>query len=146
MAISTHLVVNNGICYYWHLVSRMAISHFYWHLLVNNGNFILLLTSSQLIRNYREKYQCIENTCRYKVDGPPKPSQHWSTEWSLDCSLVSLRLKGRWTPQSTLPEHRRAISHFYWHFVVNNGNFILLLTSSQLIRKYKEIQVHREHM
>ena len=41
-----------------------------------------------------------------KADGPP-PSQHCqSTEWSLHCSMLSFRLKGRWTPQSTLSEHR----------------------------------------
>ena len=28
---------------YW---SRMAISHYYWHLIVKNANFTLLLTSS----------------------------------------------------------------------------------------------------
>ena len=40
-----------------------------------------------------------------KADGPP--SQHCqSTEWSLHCSMLSFRLKGRWTPQSTLSEHR----------------------------------------
>ena len=34
-----------------------------------------------------------------KADGPP--SQHCqSTEWSLHCSMLSLRLKGRWTPPS----------------------------------------------
>ena len=39
-----------------------------------------------------------------KADGPS--SQHCqSTEWSLHCSMLSFRLKGRWTPQSTLSEH-----------------------------------------
>ena len=33
------------------------------------------------------------------------PVQHCqSTEWSLHCSMLSFRLKGRWTPQSTLSE------------------------------------------
>ena len=33
-----------------------------------------------------------------KADGPP-PGQHCqSTEWSLHCSMLSFRLKGRWTP------------------------------------------------
>ena len=46
-----------------------------------------------------------------KADGPP--SQHCqSTEWSLHCSMLSFRLKGRWTPQSTLSEHRVISSLF----------------------------------
>ena len=50
MAISHwywHLVVNNGR---FHIFTDRgpegAFSHFYWHLVVNNGNFILLLTQS----------------------------------------------------------------------------------------------------
>ena len=40
-------------------------------------------------------------------------SQHCqSTEWSLHCSMLSLRLKGRWTPQSTLSDHRVISSLF----------------------------------
>ena len=41
------------------------------------------------------------------------PCQHCqNTEWSLHCSMLSLRLKGRWTPQSTLSEHRVISSLF----------------------------------
>ena len=69
---------------------------------------------------------CVQNTVRTqidlsnvqcchsdsKADGPP-PSQHCqSTEWSLHCSMLSFRLKGRWTPQSTLSEHRVISSLF----------------------------------
>ena len=40
-------------------------------------------------------------------------SQHCqSTEWSLHCSMLSFRLKGRWTPPSTLSEHRVISSLF----------------------------------
>ena len=46
-----------------------------------------------------------------KADG--HTSQHCqSTEWSLHCSMLSFRLKGRWTPQSTLSEHRVISSLF----------------------------------
>ena len=46
-----------------------------------------------------------------KADGPP--SQHGqSTVWFLHCSMLSLRLKGRWTPQSTQSEHRFTSSLF----------------------------------
>ena len=41
------LVVKNGNCHiFTDIVSRMAISHCYWHLVTKNGNFTLLLTSS----------------------------------------------------------------------------------------------------
>ena len=33
-----------------------------------------------------------------KADGPPHLQHRQSTEWCLNCSLLSLRLKGRWTP------------------------------------------------
>ena len=43
----------------------------------------------------------------------PLCAKHWlTTELSLHCSMVSLRLKGRWTPQSTLSEHRVISSLF----------------------------------
>ena len=46
-----------------------------------------------------------------KADG--HPSQHCqTTEWSLHCSMLSFRLKGRWTLQSTLSEHRVISSLF----------------------------------
>ena len=46
-----------------------------------------------------------------KADGPH--SQHCqSTEWSLPCSMLSFRLKGRWTHKSTLSEHRVISSLF----------------------------------
>ena len=172
-----HLVINNGnfilpltssgpawqfLHFYWHLVVNNGnfillqissgpegqISHFYWHLVVNNGNFILLLKSNHLIQKIYRKYQCIENTCRYQrqMDSPPCQStlpEHRVISWLF---IGVMRLKDRWTPQVNTARVQGAISHFYWHLVVNNGNFILLLTSSQLIRKYKEIPVHREHM
>ena len=41
------------------------------------------------------------------------PGQHCqSPELSLNCSMLSLRLTGRWTPQSTLSEHRVISSLF----------------------------------
>ena len=33
-----------------------------------------------------------------KADGPPPGQDCQSTEWSLHCSMLSFRLKGRWTP------------------------------------------------
>ena len=41
------------------------------------------------------------------------PLEHCqSTDWSLHCSMLSFRLKGRWTPQSTWSQHRVISSLF----------------------------------
>ena len=68
---------------YW---GRMAISLCYLHLIVKNGNFILLLTSNG------QEWQFYSGTSIYM--------------W------------------------RMAISHCYWNLLVKNVNFTLLLTSS----------------
>ena len=71
----------------------MAISHCYWHLAVNNGNFAPFNT----IRGQSDLFtvQC----CHWhsKADIPPSQQQQ-RTEWSLYCSMLSLRLIGRYTP------------------------------------------------
>ena len=62
--------------------------------MVKNGNFTFLLTSSS------QQWQF-------------PPIQHYQrTEWSLHCSMLSLTLKGRYTPQSTLAEDRVISSLF----------------------------------
>ena len=80
--------------------SRMAISHWNWHLVVNNGNFTLLLTSTG-------------QECQF----------HIATDinWSRMANFTLL-LTPSWS--------RMAISHCYWHLVVKNDNFTLLLTST----------------
>ena len=88
--------------------SRMAISYCYWHLVVQNGNFTLLLTSSG-----------------------PEWQFHIATDiwWS---GMVIGRYASRSTPfpSTDIQWSRMAISYCYWHLVVQNGNFTLLLTSS----------------
>ena len=87
---------------YWHLEwSRMAISHCYWHLVVKNGNFTLLLTTSG--------QRMAISHCYWHLFWSRMAISHcyWHLEWS-----------------------RMAISHCYWHLLVKNGNFTLLLTSS----------------
>ena len=93
-------------------LSRMAIAHIYWHVVVNNGNFTLLLTSSGqelaishsywhlvglsfLIRNKRALW---------------RKSKTWNNELKF----------GRWTyfgwcppPHSKLPEKRASSLHIY---------------------------------
>ena len=84
----------------------MAISHCYWHLVVKNGNFTLLLTSS---------------------------GQEWQWEFHIAYwHLVVARSGQEWQFDNCYWHLvvRMAISHCYWHLVLKNGNFILLLTSS----------------
>ena len=85
------------------LSSRMAISHCYWHLVVKNGNFTLLLTSS---------------------------GQEWQFHIATDISRMASQTEGQEFHIATdIYWSRMAISHCYWHLVVKNGNFTLLLTS-----------------
>ena len=69
----------------------MAISHCYWHLVVNNGN-------STLFNSIRGQSDLFTVKCCHwdsKADIPP--IQHYQrTEWSLHCSMLSLTLKGRY--------------------------------------------------
>ena len=73
-------------------------SHCYWHQVVQNGNFTLLLMSSGQERHF--PWLLMSSGQKWQF--------HIPTDW--ECS-------------------RMAISHCYWHLVVNNGNFTLLLTS-----------------
>ena len=84
----------------------MAIIYCYWHLVVKHGNFTLLLTSNSqqwqfhpfnTIRGQSDLFtvQC----CHWHSKADIPPSQHYQrTEWSLYCSMLSLTLKGRYTP------------------------------------------------
>ena len=82
----------------------MAISHCYWHLVVKNGNFTLLLTSS----GQEWQFHTFKNGYIAMSSGP---------EWQ--CHIAT---DVQWS--------RMAISHCYWHLVVKNGNFTLLLITS----------------
>ena len=51
--------------------------------------------------------------CHWHSKADILPIQHYQrTEWSLHCSMLSLTLKGRYTPQSTLAEDRVISSLF----------------------------------
>ena len=51
--------------------------------------------------------------CHWHSKADILPIQHWQrTEWSLHCSMLSLTLKGRYTPHSTLSEDRVISSLF----------------------------------
>ena len=148
-----HLVVNNGNSHIFTDIYRssMRISDFYWHLVINNGNFILLLTSSgpawQISFLFLQISSCQQGQFHISTD------ILWSTMailhfyWHLVSQDISNFTIAYWTSCSqqwqchppftdtATESQNEAISHFYWHLVVNNGNFILLLTSSQVIRK-----------
>ena len=85
-----HLVVKNG---------NVHID--YWHLVVKNGNFTLLLISSG------QEWQF-----HIATDSPV------DQEWQFHYCYWQIQWLGM------------VISHCYWHLVVNNGNFTMLLTSS----------------
>ena len=101
--------------------SRMVISHCYWHLVVKNGNFTLLMKSS---------------------------GQEWPVHiaieilWSgistdilvfMNGNLIFLLTFGGQEWQLYIATDiwwsRMVISHCYWHLVVKNGLFTLLLRS-----------------
>ena len=90
----------------------MAISHCYWHLVVKNGHFTLLLTSSG------EEWQF-----HIATDNQVKEWQFYiatDIQWSrIVISHCSWHLVVQ-----------MAISHCYWDLVVKNVNFTLQLTSS----------------
>ena len=126
----------------------MAISYCYWHLVVKNDNFTLLLTSSS------QEWHLAD----LPADLPPSPSTdiYWSRiaishcYWHLVVKNGNFTLlwhlvvnNGNFTLLLTSSDQewqfhiataiswsRMAISHCYWHLVVKNGNFTLLLTSS----------------
>ena len=127
----------------------MAILYCYWHLVVKHWNFTLLLTSSSqqwqfppphstvledrvisslfnvVIETQRQIYlpvqhyqrtgsslHCSMLSLRLKGRYTPAGQHYQRTEWSLHCSMLSLRLKGRYTPHSTLSEDRVISSLF----------------------------------
>ena len=82
----------------------MAISHCYWHLVVKNGNFTLLLTSSGL----KWQFQRMAISHCY---------------WHLSRMAISHCYWHLVVKNGNIP-------HCYWHLVGKNGNFTMLLTSS----------------
>ena len=97
--------------------SEMAISHCYWHLVVKNGNFTLLLKDlvvkngnfTLLLTSSGQEWQCDIFTfdiCQILTSAPPI----WNCqEWQFH-QLEPIQ------------------NGCYWHLVVKNGNFTLLLT------------------
>ena len=95
----------------------MVISHCYWHLIVNNGNF----TPFNTIRGQSDLFtvQC----CHWHSKADIPPIQHYQrTEWSLHCSMLSLTLKGRYTlPFNTFRGQSDlfTVQFCHWHAKAN---------------------------
>ena len=106
---------------YWHLVVKNGNFTFHWHLLaitllvVKNDNFTLLLMSSGLNGNFNGNFKNGTYTLVLSSSGQKMTISH--CYWELVVCMAS--------------------SHYYWHLVIKNGNFTLLLTSSG-----KEWQFH----
>ena len=102
----------------------MAISHCYWHLVVKNSNFTLLLTSCgqewqfHIATDILWSRMAISHCYWHLVvrnDNFTLLLTYCGQEWQFHIATDIL-----WS--------RMAISHCYWYFVVKNGNFTLLLT------------------
>ena len=94
MAIS-HWLSSSGQEWQFHIVtdmkwSRMAISHFYWHLVVKNGNFTFLLKSSWSSVSYK----------KWKSSVKEEQNLKWAQIWHTN--LIWLMS----SPHMKLPEKR----------------------------------------
>ena len=130
----------------------MAISHCYYHLVVMNGNFTLLLTS----RVQKWQFHIATDIYGHEWQFHIATSIHWPWMAISQCDwhwvvikgnftflLTSNGKNGNFTLLLTSIGHewqyhiatdilwlRMAISHCYWHLVVKNGNFTLVPTLS----------------
>ena len=111
----------------------MAISHCYWHLLIQNGNLILLLSiqSSRMAILKCYWYPAwlrmeISHCYPYQVDH--EWQFHTATDiwWSSNVNYQN----GNFTLLLTSSGSIMPILHCYWHLVIKNINFTFLLTSS----------------
>ena len=128
---------------YWHLVVQNSNSHCYWHLLVQNGTYALLLTSSHPewqfhIATDLEWSRIAISHCYWHLvvkNGNftlllTSSRQEWqfhiATYWHL---LVRNRMALKHCI-TDIYWAKMAISLSYWPRVVKNGTYTLLLTSS----------------
>ena len=87
----------------------------YWHLVVKNSKFTFLLW---------------EFILTYQLADLPLWYWYLMVKMSSNLADLPLDLLADQTPHTDNSWSRMAISHCYWHQVVKNGNFTLLLTSS----------------
>ena len=103
----------------------MAISHCYWHLMVENGNLALLLTSSHQAWQFHTA-----TDMKWSIMAISHCYWHLVVKNSnITLLLTSSGQEWQFHISTDIKWSRMAISHCYWHQVVKNGNFKLLLTS-----------------
>ena len=121
----------------------MAISHCYSHLVVKNGNFTLLLTSSGQIWQMN-LLQPMDPPYKSK-DALNTIAQNLTDEPMLADGTPNVAEQRCLHPATDISWSRMAISHCYWYLVVKNGNFTLLLTSSDQIWQMNLLQPMDPH-
>ena len=108
----------------------MAISHCYWHLVVKNANFTLLLTSS----GQEWQFHIATN-----IQWSRMAISHWHPvvkNGSFTLLLTSSGQEWQFHIATDIQWSSMAISYCYWILVVRNGNFTLLLTSSSQVWQF----------
>ena len=119
----------------------MTISLCYWHLLVKNGNWTLVLTSSgqqynfSLLQTSRQSRMAISHWYWHLVvrNGNftlvlTSSGQEWQFHIVTDILVVKI---GTYTLVTDILQwSEMAISHCNWHLLVKNGKWTLVLTSS----------------
>ena len=122
-----HLVVKNGnftllLDIWW---SGMAFSIYYWHLVVMNANFSLLLTFwwSRMAISHCYWHLVVKNAnfTVLLISSGQEWQFHIATDIYWSGMVFHMAIDIWWS--------RMAISHCYWHLVVNNGNISLLVVS-----------------
>ena len=121
------------------LWSMMNISHCYWHVVVKDGNFILILASSITIGNFTLILISIGQEWQFHIATDIQWSQMAISHcyWHIvvkngNITLLLTYSSQEWQFYTATDIHgsRMAISHCYWHLVVNDEYFTLLLTCS----------------
>ena len=124
---------------YWHFWPRMAIAHVYRHLVVKNGNFILLLTFSgqewqfHMTSDILWSRMAISYVHWHLVakNGNCTHIQTFSgQEWEFYIAMTCSGQEWQFHMTSDILWSRMAISHVYWHLVAKNGNCTCIQTLS----------------
>ena len=153
----TLLLTSGGQEWQFHIAtdiqwSKMAISHYYRHLVVKNGNFTLLLTSNGQERQFTLLKKCSGQEWQFHIATDIQWSimaiSHYyrhlvvkngnftllltsnGQEWQFTLLQKCSGQEWQFHIATDIQWSIMAISHYYRHLVVKNGNFTLLLTSN----------------
>ena len=124
---------------YWHLVVKKAILDCYWHIVFQNGNFTFLLTSigqewlfhmstdiywSRMAISHCYWHLMVRNSNFTFILTFSGPQGYFRLQLTYSVPEWQFHIP------TDIYWSRMAISHVYWHVVVQNGNFTFILTSS----------------